>query len=122
MERSYKTDIANPTFEVYGYINKLIKREFDNEIRWYCRASLIVDKVSSDEKPFVFQYVSLPVYGTALKLLESYQSEKGAERGFGIASKKVFLFRIKGYRVEKTDKPDFPFEIKGRIINIDEDE
>lgn len=118
-------DISRSEFICYGYINGFRLRGEN----WFCQASLIVDKKLGEEhasKPFIFQSVSLPVFGTAKKLLDAYSTEDGAVRGFGAVGddgkKRVFRFRIGGYRVEKTDNPEFPFDVKGRILSIDDSE
>lgn len=118
-------DISRSEFTCYGYVNGFRLRGDS----WFCQASLIVDKRLGDEhasKPFIFQSVSLPVYGTAKKLLDAYSTEDGAVRGFALVrengKKRVFHFRIGGYRVEKSDNPEFPFDVKGRILSIDDTE
>jgi hypothetical protein len=114
-------DIARSEFAVNGYINGF-RKSGEN---WFVQASLIVDKNRSDaEKPFVFQRVSLLVIGSAKKLLEVYEDESGAIRGYGVddanGKKKIFRFLILGYRVEASDNPDFPFDVKGRVVAMDD--
>lgn len=116
-------NIAHSEFIVFGYIHSF--RQHGET--WFCQASLIVDKdLKSEEKPFVFQSVSLPVFGMPKKLLEAYTDEVGALRGFGVklsnGKNKVFRFRIGGYRFERSSNPDFPIDVKGRILGIDDTE
>lgn len=122
-------NIAHSEFIVYGYIHNF---RLHGET-WFCQASLIVDKdLKSDEKkytfvrPFIFQAVSFPVFGLPRKLLESYSDEVGALRGFGVklpnGKSKIFRFRIGGYRFERSSNPEFPIDVKGRILSIDDTE
>lgn len=113
-------DVTKSEFLVNAYIHGFRKSGGN----WFVQASLIVDKnKDASEKPFVFQQVSLLVIGSARKLLDLYNDEEGALRGYGVeegGKKKIFRFQILGYRVEASNNPSYPFDVKGRVVSMDD--
>lgn len=121
------TDIASPSFEVFGYIHSFYRHTDGDKVAWFARVSLVVDKSikrSPNEKPFVFQDASLPLKGVAYKLMEMHGSAEGAERGWCKDENDkaiLYLFRIKGFRAVADDNGvGEPFKMLGRIVSIED--
>ncbi len=120
-------DIASPVFTVFGYINNFHMHENStlDKPTWYARLSLIVDRNTGEDKetaPFLFQNCSLIIRGTAYQLVNMHKNSEGANLAWcqEDGKNKLYQFDIKGYRAVPSGKSEYPIDIKGRLVRIED--